>query len=381
MAIVVATLLGASAAGAPRVQLAVMDLEARSAEPMLAESASEALVGALRDLQVFKVISRAEIKQMLTLDRERSLLGSTCTESGCLAEIGSALGARFLVVGSLTGIDRQGPFSLRVQLFDMKKAEVVSDQTRGDLKTAREALEVVRTLGVAVVRPILEKEQGFLEVTCKEEGAKVSVDGRLVGISPLPVQKLGWGPHRVVVEKAGFIAWAKDVQIERNQVSAELVTMIPSPDFVESYRSRNRALRVGAWTATALAIAGAGAAAYLHFGPVEDRWQRFEPLQSAFESRSGIRKTCEEARAGLGDDFDACYRHAEELSSEGTTFQWASRGAAGVSVVAAAAAAYFWAAGDSPGRYDLFLEEKPEAPLAAIVPLRGGATATFSLGF
>ncbi len=38
------------------------------------------------------------------------------------------------VMGRLTGIDRQeGPFTLRVQLFDMKKAEVAAGETRADV--------------------------------------------------------------------------------------------------------------------------------------------------------------------------------------------------------------------------------------------------------
>jgi hypothetical protein len=370
-----------------------MDLEAKNCDPQLAESASDAVVGALRDLQVFKVVSRAEIRQMLSLDRERTLLASHCGESSCLAEIGSALGARFLVVGSVIALERsKGPFTVRLQLFDMKKAEVASDESRGELQTPREVVETARTLGAAAVRPILEKEQGFLELAIKEEGAQVSVDGRLIGVSPLAVQKLGWGPHRVVVEKQGFIAWAKDVQVERNQVTAELVTLIPSPDFVEGYQSRNRAMRIGAWTATALAVLGAGAAAYLQLGLVEPTWEKFSPLRDAFDSRqsSRIDAACAEASLQLGDDRatqvasdtgGACYQYAEELSADGSSYVLAARGAAGVSVVAAAAAVYFWAAGEDPHRYDLFVQEKSSGPSAGLMPLPGGGAATFGFEF
>jgi TolB-like protein len=115
-------------------QLAVMDFEARNVESVVAEGATEAVVGAIRDLRIFKVISRSEIRQMLSFDRERALLGARCSETSCLAEVGAALGARYLVVGHVAAIDRaKGPFSLKVQLFDMVRAEVVGDQGRTDL--------------------------------------------------------------------------------------------------------------------------------------------------------------------------------------------------------------------------------------------------------
>ena len=54
-----ALLLPLGAAAQARPQLAVMDLEGRNVEQVLAESATEAVVGSLRDLRVFKVIGRA----------------------------------------------------------------------------------------------------------------------------------------------------------------------------------------------------------------------------------------------------------------------------------------------------------------------------------
>jgi TolB-like protein len=372
-----------------------MDLEARNSEPLVAESATEALVSALRELKVFTVISRAEMQQMLSIDRERALHAGGCADSSCLAEVGAALGARYLVVGAVTALDKaKGPYALRVQLFDMKRGEVAGEETRADLKAPRDVIEMARTLGQAVVRPILDKEQGFLELASKEEGANVSVDGRLIGDTPLPVLKLGWGPHRVIVEKEGFIAWGRDVQIDRNQVSAEAVTLIPSPEFIDSYRSRNRAMRVGAWVTTALAVVGAGAAAYLQLGPVDERYRDFEPLQKAFESQSAneISLACKAAGEDVGgqegdeirnDLNGACYQHAEELSKQGSNLVWAARGAAGAAVVAAAAATYFWTAGDDPGRYDLFIggPTASETPSASIAPINGGVAASLSFGF
>lgn len=387
-----------AAAAQARPPLAVTDFEGRNVEPALAESATEAAVGALRELRVFKVISRAEIKQMLTLDRERSLLSNQCSETSCLAELGSALGARWLVVGHITGIDRRkGPYTLRVQLFDMKKAEVAGEQTRGDLQTAREVIGAAPALALASVRPILDKEQGFLELSCREEGASVSIDGRLAGVTPFPVQRLGWGPHRVVVEKEGFIAWAKDVQVERNQSTAEAVALIPSPEFIEAHRRRNGWMRAGAWAGTALAVLGAGAAAYLQFAEINPRYSNFKGVQTAFNGHPeqiGSACTAFADRLSLGatdpvrSDRSACYLKAQDYASVGNAEVTWARVASGAAVVGLGAALVLWIAGDDPGRYDIYGASGPTAdvesgpkPSAGLVPVPGGGMAVFGLSF
>lgn len=375
-----------------RPPLAVMDLQPRGVEPLVAEILTESVVGALRELRVFNVISRSEIRQMLAIDKERQLVDGACAETSCLAEVGSALGARYLVVGQVTLLDRQqGRLNVTVQLFDMRRAQVAAQESR-DVDSVSEAREIASTLALAIVRPMLDKEQGFLELVSRENGARVSIDGRLVGVTPLPVTRLGWGPHRVVVEKEGFIAWARDVQIERNQATTEVVTLIPSPDFLEAYRTRNRLYRVGTWTATALAVAGIGGAGYLQFGRIAPLEEQFEPLQRAFEQPNdlaGIAQACSAAEqaggsAGIGSDTAACHRYAKGLAESGSRYLLYSRIALGAGVVAAGAAVYFWLAGDDPGRYEQFVESEPEAtfsPTASVVPVDRGAMTTVSFSF
>jgi hypothetical protein len=394
-----ALVLAQAAAAQTRPLLAVMDFEGRNVEPILAESATEAAVGALRELEVFKVISRSEIKQMLSIDRERSILSNACSETSCLAELGSALGARWLVVGNLTGIDRQkGPFTLRVQLFDMRRAEVAAEQTRADFKSAREVVAAAPTLAVASVRPILDKEQGFLELICRETGANVSIDGRLAGVTPFPAQRLGWGPHRVVVEKEGFIAWAKDVQVEKNQSSAETVALIPSPEFIESYERRNGWMRAGAWAGTALAVLGAGAAAYLQFAEINPRHDNFKGVQSAFNGRpEQLSSACGafadrlslSASDPVRTDRSACYLKAQDYGAVGGSEVTWARVAVGAAAVGLGAALILWVAGEDPGRYEIYRSSGPteggEAPAvkpsASLAPVAGGGVALFGLSF
>jgi TolB-like protein len=405
-----ALLASAVAAADSRPQLAVLDFEARNVDPLLAQSLTEAAAGALRELRVFKVISQGEIRQLLAVERQRELLAATCDDSSCVGQIGNAVGARYVVVGQVIRLEKdKGPLTLRVRLFDMRRAEVQSDETRPNLLDAKAALEAAPAVALASVRPILDKEQGFMELACRENGAKVSIDGRLVGLTPFPMQRLGWGPHRVVVEKEGFIAWAKDVQVERNQATAETVALIPSPEFIDSYRSKQRGLRAGAWITTALAVVGAGVALGVQYGYVEPKFNdEFAPLQKGILSdQATLAAACAKADGGKGRPLsgtgETCYDYAQKLAKQGDSAQWGARAAAIGAVVATGLAVFFWADGEDPSRYDAYrdLNATPapgaapapakapapapapavSSPRAAIVPLNGGAMASFGFRF
>ena len=162
IALLAAPALATAGEPAARPQLAVLDFEARNVDPLLAQSLTDAVAGALRELRVFKVVSQSEIRQMLALEHDRSLL-TTCDDASCIAQIGAAVGARFVVAGQVVALEKnKGPLSLRLRLFDMKKAEVQSDETRSKLADAKEALQAAPALALSSVRPILDKEQGFL---------------------------------------------------------------------------------------------------------------------------------------------------------------------------------------------------------------------------
>lgn len=371
--------LAGTAHAQPRPQVAVLDFEVVNVDPLVGQALTEAAATGLRDLRVFRVTSASEIRQMLAVEKDKSLLSGAC-EDNCISQVGNAIGARYLVKGSVSATERRGAMLVRLKLFDMRRAEVVGQEERPNLANPKEALEIVAKAAQAVVRPILDKEQGFLEIACRENGANVTIDGRLVGVTPFAMQKLGWGPHRVVIEKEGFIAWAKDVQVERNQATTETVSLIPSPEFIDSYRSKHRGLRAGAWITTVLAVLAAGAAVGIQYGVVEPTFDKFKPYQDAFAKNDMTYCTTQDF-----SDPEACWAEANSLSSKGNSWQWGARGAAAGAVVATGLAAFFWAAGEDPGRYDAYRgvgsPEPEKAPRVTFLPTQGGGMATFGFSF
>jgi TolB-like protein len=89
----------------------------------------------------FDVISQADISSMVGFEKQKKLLG--CEETGCLAEIGGALGVDYLVTGQVGQIGTRYRISLLV--VDSKKARVAAraanfcDQNEDALARAAEA--------------------------------------------------------------------------------------------------------------------------------------------------------------------------------------------------------------------------------------------------
>jgi hypothetical protein len=243
------------------------------------------------------------------------------------------------------------------------------------IESARTEAELVQKTGKAaqrLVTKILAGRSGRLLVSVAEVGAVVKVDDQAKGTTPLhaPIV-LPAGPHQLVVEKKGFVAYQKDVQIDANKLSDERVTLVPSPDFVKEYEGRQKKMRLGAWISSGVAAAGIVAAVALQVSANSLYGNESTPgtflydrarLQEGTEVQNGV---------NLRDQ-------AAKLKSDIETRQTWSYVAGGLGVAGAVAATYFWIAGDDPRRYQAFSE--PSARLD-VAPMPGGLVASASIRF
>jgi TolB-like protein len=88
-----------------------------TAEVLTQVTASEVV-----SLNKFEVITKQVVSDVLGLERQRQLLG--CTESNCMAEIGAALGADFILSGQLGRLGTQFRFDLT--LIDARRSRVAA---------------------------------------------------------------------------------------------------------------------------------------------------------------------------------------------------------------------------------------------------------------
>jgi len=147
-------------------------LDARAATEKVAfsgfsssESFTQAQVDALEDLVTTEltkrsqrpVIGRGDVVAMIGFEQQRLLLG--CEESSCMAEIGGALGVRWLVSGTLARLGRETVLSLK--LIDLTSAAVVARTTRrapGEDRLADQSEGAVAEL--VAVSPLAPKAEG-----------------------------------------------------------------------------------------------------------------------------------------------------------------------------------------------------------------------------
>ena len=338
----------AHAAADGRVRIAVLDLQARGVDAQLASSAGTLVASELNKLDVFKVISREDIRTMMSFERDKQSLGCEADQA-CLAEIGGALGVEYLVAGSLAKIGDTHVLSLT--LNNVRSATVenrVSETVPG--KTDALIAAVARNAKVLVSR-ILKGREGYLVLSVAEAGATVKVDGQIKGTTPVKGRMtLSWGPHLLEVEKAGFVSYSEDITVPNKQALAKSVALVPSNDFINGYEGTARKMRAGAWITTGLAVAG-GATAIV-----------FNQLSASSETKFQAAKTAWSTSLAQSD-YDAM----KGLSSKGTTQVFIARLGLAAGVAALGLATYFWVAGDDTHRYEGFKDE--------------GTAKTASLGF
>jgi TolB-like protein len=377
LALAAAILLSAfPAAGAPadqRPKVAVMDFQPSGASASLAGAATGAVSSELDRLQVFKVVTSEAIRGMLALERQKQMLGCPADSSACLAEIGGALGVDYLVSGRVIGLGggtgAAMTYTLELTLSNVKKAS--RDGSALEKAGSEAALIglVPRAVGKLTSR-LLASRTGKLMVTASETGAVVKVDDQARGTTPLPGPlEVPSGPRALSVEKQGFVAWQTDVVIQPGKMTAEAVTLMPSPDFIEAYESRSRRMRIGAWTATGVALAGVATTVVMQLRANSLYGNSSTPGTFLYYRQ----KVTDGAVAPPGGDFRA---DVNRLGGQVTTAENLSYVGAGVAAVSGGIALWLWLAGDDPSRYVRYHKTS-----LLISPVPGGAALALSGGF
>ena len=351
----------ARAASDGKVKIAVLDLQARGVDASLASSAGTLVASELNKLEVFKVISKEDIRNMLSFEKDKQNVGCEADQA-CLAEIGGALGVEFIVAGSLAKIGDS--YVIALALNNVKQATVENRVSETVTGKADVLIAAVGRNAKILVSKILKGREGYLVLAVAESGAIVKIDGQIKGTTPVKGRMtLSWGPHLLEVEKTGFVSYSEDITVPNKQALAKNVALVPSNDFINGYEGTAKKMRTGAWIGTALAVAG-GATAVV-----------FNQLSSSTETNFQTAKTTYTTTLAQAD-----YDQMKSLSNKGNTQVTLARVGLAVGAVGLLVATYFWVAGDDPHRYEGF-KDSGEAPAKSaslgvlnlgVAPLEGG---------
>jgi len=359
VAVLLALAWSAVAGAQPRPNLLVLDLEPRGVGLPEAQAATGSVVRGLRQLDVFQVLSSDDVRQLLALERTRQLSGAKAESS--VGQLGASLNASNAVVGSVTRVG--GKLQVEIRLLDAQTQKVLSQKTLNQA-TVEQVASQLPGLAQELMSPLLREQQGFLVVKCREEAAEVLVDDTLVGSTPLKGSlDLARGTHRLTVRKDGFIAQTRSVRIEPKQTTVEEVELAPSGDYAKVYKDKYGKMRVGAWVATGVAVAGITTAILMNASASSQYNDEFKPRQAWLQGAAGTGPQTKPPEIANNPTASAawdsctasgavaCKQAAEDAKSSVQVKQYVAIGAGVIGVASAGVATWLWLSGKDPNRY------------------------------
>ena len=139
----------------------------------------------------FEPISASEISTLLGVERQKQLLGCSEEATSCNAEIASALGAPYLMSGSLTKLN--GIFQLNLQVIDTSKSRTIGRST----KIARDFEGLRSLIPYAVAEasgtPLPPPPSRVLPITLISVGGLSFVGGGVLGLLALNAESATTG--------------------------------------------------------------------------------------------------------------------------------------------------------------------------------------------
>ncbi len=326
------------AADASKPTLAVLNMRDAGAGEKTVQSVTDILTAELSELGVFEVLSKEDLKAVLSFEAQKQVLG--CSDTDCLAEISGALGVANLVSGSVGKVAEEYILSLR--LTDRLGNELARESRRGI--ALEDLTREVEGAGRFLVRSLLEGMQGELVVRVSESGADIELDGKLIGVSPLGKLALPGGPHRVRVSKKGFITWSRDVTVDAEQALVVDASLVPSLEFIEDYESKAGRWRTWAWISGGVGVAALAFGGYNYLVYNAQRADEYNAdVRAAGCARDGVSAPTVDCTA----EFQSRRDSIEQLD----TISVASMA---LGVVALGVGVYLYTAGPEPGAYDIY---------------------------
>ena len=107
-----------------REYIAIIDFEGINVSEGNAKALTQRLTSEMIKLEVYQVLERSEMKRLL---EEQKFQYSGCVDLNCAVELGKMLGAKFMVVGSVSKIGSS--YSIDSRMIDVESSEAYISAT------------------------------------------------------------------------------------------------------------------------------------------------------------------------------------------------------------------------------------------------------------
>ncbi len=218
------TAAGPTKAG-DKPQLIVLELTAASGvEKSTASALTEAVTAQVSKQGIFQVVSAQDITTLTGLERQKQMMG--CSEStNCLAELAGAIGARFVLSGSLAKLGTA--YQLSMQTLDSHKAQPLGRSVRvaNELEALRAQLPWA--VAEATATPMPPPPSRVVPYTLMGVGAAAILAGGFWGLNTL-------GRERELAQ-----------ELKLGEQTPEVLAALPRYQEQESAISRDKTLALG----------------------------------------------------------------------------------------------------------------------------------------
>lgn len=174
-----------------RPGLVVLALRAVAEDAERAAFVDELLLQQIERVGRFKVLGMSDLKALVGFDKARQV--ARCDDTSCAAEIGGALGVRYIVAGLVSRVE--GNTVLAVKMLDTRSTTVLDRTTVQGADDPR-SYEALVARAVADLELLFQARPGVVLVRTKPDGAAVSIDGTPAGTAPVEVN-LAPGRHEL----------------------------------------------------------------------------------------------------------------------------------------------------------------------------------------
>ena len=247
------------------------------------------------------------------------------------------------------------PGSRRIELRRPGYVTGRNDLTLGDGATAEVSFDLEEDVEA------LRAEGGTLRLEIAESQAVVAIDGKSKGVY-LGALALAPGPHRVRIERGGFVPVERDVIIQPRAAATMRVELEPTAETRSAYVSKAMTYRTAGLVSTigGAVIAGAGAA-FLGYnqGPKDESQQAIMDFNNI---KGGPGGDCNDSTGGLAINEEACNLEEMQLTERDNavrardTIGYVGLGVGGAALVVGVV---LLIVGDDPSKYDARPTDQP----------------------
>jgi hypothetical protein len=168
------------------------------------------------EASLHEAVRRSNIEVVeVSADLARRAAG--CADASCRADLTEEGQAEFLLVPEITLDDKD--YQMRLTLYAASGAEVAQLEEICSLCGLAEAADLMTDLGARMGRKVdLAARAAFVEIRSQPAGARVLIEGELVGTTPLDLP-LDPGIHQLHIQRAGYIDLWRRVEVVAGETS------------------------------------------------------------------------------------------------------------------------------------------------------------------